>query len=72
MTYIYGTNYSSPIFASAVSLLNDGLIAAGKPVLGFWNTFLYSTGADVMNDITTGTIPDVTRMTFLQQRDGIL
>ncbi|KAH9173053.1 family S53 protease [Lactarius sanguifluus] len=40
-----------------VSLLNDRLIAAGKPVLGFLNPFLYSTGASALNDITTGGNP---------------
>ncbi|KAH8992221.1 subtilisin-like protein [Lactarius akahatsu] len=52
-----GTSCSSPVFASVVSLLNDRLIAAGKPVLGFLNPFLYSTGADALNDITTGGNP---------------
>ncbi|KZV99446.1 hypothetical protein EXIGLDRAFT_712134 [Exidia glandulosa HHB12029] len=32
-----GTSCSSPIFASMISLINDRLIAAGKPVLGFLN-----------------------------------
>ncbi|KAH9173055.1 family S53 protease [Lactarius sanguifluus] len=54
---VEGTSCSSPIFASVVSLLNDRLIAAGKPVLGFLNPFLYSTGASVLNDITTGSNP---------------
>ncbi|KAH9032915.1 family S53 protease [Lactarius pseudohatsudake] len=52
-----GTSCSSPIFASVVSLLNDRLIAAGKPVLGFLNPFLYSTGASALNDITIGGNP---------------
>ncbi|KAH8992200.1 peptidase S8/S53 domain-containing protein [Lactarius akahatsu] len=52
-----GTSCSSPIFASVVSLLNDRLIAAGKPVLGFLNLFLYSTGASALNDITIGSNP---------------
>ncbi|KAI0294269.1 family S53 protease [Multifurca ochricompacta] len=52
-----GTSCSSPTFASIVSLLNDRLIAAGKPVLGFLNPFLYSTGASALNDITTGSNP---------------
>ncbi|KAH9059257.1 subtilisin-like protein [Lactarius vividus] len=54
---VEGTSCSSPIFASVVSLLNDRLIAAGKPVLGFLNPFLYSTGASALNDITTGSNP---------------
>ncbi|KAJ3488113.1 hypothetical protein NLI96_g3093 [Meripilus lineatus] len=52
-----GTSCSSPIFASVVALLNDRLVAAGKPVLGFLNPFLYSTGASALNDITTGSNP---------------
>ncbi|KAJ7205521.1 peptidase S8/S53 domain-containing protein, partial [Mycena pura] len=32
-----GTSFSSPIFASIIALINDRLIGAGKPVLGFLN-----------------------------------
>lgn len=53
---VEGTSCSSPIFASVISLLNDRLIAAGKPVLGFLNPFLYSS-TSVLNDITTGSNP---------------
>ncbi|KAN0142014.1 family S53 protease [Lactarius tabidus] len=52
-----GTSCSSPIFASVISLLNDRLISAGRPVIGFLNPFLYSTSASVLNDITTGSNP---------------
>lgn len=52
-----GTSCSSPIFASVIALLNDRLIAAGKPTLGFLNPFLYSTGASALNDVTTGDNP---------------
>lgn len=48
-----GTSASTPTFASIISLINDRLIAAGKPVLGFLNPFLYST-ASSFTDITTG------------------
>lgn len=54
---VAGTSCSSPIFASVIALLNDKLAAAGKPVLGFLNPFLYSTGASALNDITTGSNP---------------
>ena len=54
---VAGTSCSSPIFASVISLLNDRLVAAGKPVLGFLNPFLYTTGASALNDITTGSNP---------------
>lgn len=46
-----GTSISAPIFASAIAVLNDQLIAAGGHSLGFLNPFLYSTGAAGLNDI---------------------
>ncbi|KAJ7733665.1 family S53 protease [Mycena metata] len=55
---VNGTSAASPIFASMVALLNDRLIAAGKPVLGFLNPFLYSTaGRAAFTDITSGNNP---------------
>ncbi|KJA22321.1 hypothetical protein HYPSUDRAFT_139376 [Hypholoma sublateritium FD-334 SS-4] len=55
---VAGTSCASPIFASVVSLLNDRLIAAGQPALGFLNPFLYSAvGSAALNDITTGDNP---------------
>ncbi|KAJ7183697.1 family S53 protease [Mycena filopes] len=55
---IEGTSASTPILASIFALLNDRLIAAGKPVLGFLNPFLYSdTGRAAFTDITSGTNP---------------
>ncbi|KAJ7064080.1 family S53 protease-like protein [Mycena amicta] len=55
---VHGTSCSSPIFASMIALLNDRLIAAGKPVLGFLNPFLYSpAGRAAFTDITTGNNP---------------
>ncbi|KAK0186036.1 family S53 protease-like protein [Armillaria mellea] len=53
---IGGTSCSSPIFASIISLINDRLIAAGKPVLGFLNPFLYANPTTFF-DITTGNNP---------------
>ncbi|KAH8978043.1 family S53 protease [Lactarius hatsudake] len=66
---VEGTSRPSPIFASVVSLLNDRLITAGKPVLGFLNPFLYSTGerAERYHDWQQ---PDAARMAFLQQWEG--
>ncbi|KAJ7092304.1 family S53 protease [Mycena belliarum] len=53
-----GTSCASPIFASMVAVVNDRLIAAGKPVLGFLNPFLYSpAGRAAFTDITSGTNP---------------
>jgi len=48
-----GTSCASPTFASVISLLNDELISAGRPVLGFLNPWLYS-AAWALNDITVG------------------
>ncbi|KAF7368433.1 Family S53 protease-like protein [Mycena venus] len=49
-----GTSASSPTFASIIALINDRLISAGKPVLGFLNPFLYSKGASAFTDIMIG------------------
>lgn len=53
---VAGTSCASPIFASQVALVNDRLIAAGKPVLGFLNPFLYA-NPSIFTDITTGSNP---------------
>ncbi|KAH9944747.1 family S53 protease [Amylocystis lapponica] len=52
-----GTSCASPAFASVVSLINDRLLAAGKPALGFLNPWLYSTAAGALNDVTSGNNP---------------
>ncbi|KAJ6535510.1 family S53 protease [Mycena capillaripes] len=52
-----GTSCSAPSFASIISLLNDELIAAGKPPLGFLNPFLYSTARSAFSDVTSGSNP---------------
>ncbi|KAJ7362345.1 subtilisin-like protein [Mycena albidolilacea] len=53
-----GTSCASPIFASMIALVNDRLLAAGKPVLGFLNPFLYSTtGRTSFTDVTSGHNP---------------
>jgi tripeptidyl-peptidase-1 len=52
-TPVVGTSCSSPIFASVIGLLNDALISAGKPPLGFLNPWLYSTAASALTDITS-------------------
>ncbi|KIK59918.1 hypothetical protein GYMLUDRAFT_44403 [Collybiopsis luxurians FD-317 M1] len=51
--YINGTSCSGPIFASMVALVNDRLIAAGRPPLGFLNPFLYK-NTQIFTDITDG------------------
>lgn len=49
-----GTSASTPTASSVISLVNDALIAAGKPALGFLNPWLYSTGYAAFTDITSG------------------
>ncbi|KAF7306473.1 Family S53 protease-like protein [Mycena indigotica] len=48
-----GTSASSPSFAGLVALINDKLVAAGKPTLGFLNPFLYA-NEGAFTDITAG------------------
>ncbi|KAF8198253.1 family S53 protease-like protein [Mycena galopus ATCC 62051] len=50
---ISGTSASTPLFASIIALINDRLLAAGKPVMGFMNPFIYS-NPEVFTDITSG------------------
>jgi tripeptidyl-peptidase-1 len=49
-----GTSASSPTFAGIIALINDRLVQAGRPVLGFLNPFLYSTASTAFTDITIG------------------
>ncbi|GJC97742.1 pro-kumamolisin [Colletotrichum higginsianum] len=50
-----GTSASAPIFAAVVALVNDALVAEGKPTLGFLNPWLYAGGgAKAFRDITVG------------------
>ena len=53
---VFGTSASSPMFVSMVALINDQLLSAGRPTLGFLNPLLYSraAAAGVFNDITVG------------------
>ncbi|KAF8488528.1 family S53 protease [Gautieria morchelliformis] len=53
---VAGTSCSSPIFASTIALLNAELLAAGKPVMGFLNPFIYA-NPGIFTDITTGSNP---------------
>ncbi|KAJ6528373.1 subtilisin-like protein, partial [Mycena vulgaris] len=58
LTLVDGTSCASPIFASMIALINDRLLAAGKPVLGFLNPFLYSpVGRAAFTDVTSGHNP---------------
>jgi len=49
-----GTSASCPTVAGVLALVNDALVAAGKPVLGFLNPWLYSKGYAAFNDILSG------------------
>ncbi|RDX54178.1 subtilisin-like protein [Lentinus brumalis] len=55
---VVGTSTAAPTFASIIALLNDQLLTAGKPKLGFLNPLLYSsTSAAAFTDITSGSNP---------------
>ncbi|KAJ5949891.1 Peptidase S8/S53 subtilisin/kexin/sedolisin [Penicillium verhagenii] len=55
LSAVDGTSCAAPTFAGVIALVNDALIQAGKPALGFLNPWLYSTsGQAALNDITTG------------------
>lgn len=54
---VSGTSASSPAFASVISNLNDYLLSQGKAPLGFLNPWLYKTGLQGLNDITSGRNP---------------
>lgn len=49
-----GTSASAPTIASVFSLVNDALIAKGKPTLGWLNPWLYSKGYVAFNDVVEG------------------
>jgi len=52
-----GTSASAPSFSAVMSLLNDQLLNAGKPVLGFLNTWIYQTASanpTAFFDVTVG------------------
>ncbi|KAJ6035916.1 hypothetical protein N7540_000195 [Penicillium herquei] len=49
-----GTSAATPIFGGIIALLNDARLRAGKPVLGFLNPFIYSSGYKALRDITAG------------------
>ena len=49
-----GTSVSAPTFAAVVALVNDALIAEGRPSMGFLNPWLYSEGYKAFTDVTSG------------------
>ncbi|MCJ1251793.1 hypothetical protein MMC30_009031 [Trapelia coarctata] len=60
-TYLVdGTSASAPTFAGIVVLVNDALLARGRPPMGFLNPWLYSVGGpggafrDIREGVSTG------------------
>ncbi|KAI1342955.1 tripeptidyl-peptidase 1 precursor [Xylariaceae sp. FL0016] len=51
---ISGTSASCPLTGGILALVNDALLAAGKPALGFLNPWLYAKGFQGLTDITGG------------------
>ena len=51
---VVGTSLASPTVASIFALVNDRLVSAGRPPLGFINLWLYKEGYKAFTDITTG------------------
>jgi tripeptidyl-peptidase-1 len=51
---ISGTSASCPLTAGIFALVNDALLASGKPALGFLNPWLYKKGYQGLTDITKG------------------
>lgn len=49
-----GTSCAAPTAASVLTLVNDALIAAGKPTLGFLNPWLYKKGYKAFTDVVSG------------------
>ncbi|KAF2424879.1 subtilisin-like protein [Tothia fuscella] len=51
---IGGTSASCPAFSAVIALVNDALIADGKPVLGFLNPWIYGGAHKALTDVTSG------------------
>jgi tripeptidyl-peptidase-1 len=49
-----GTSAASPAFAAVIGLVNDALLAEGKPVLGFLNPWIYGGAYEALNDVVSG------------------
>ncbi|KAK5691840.1 hypothetical protein LTR97_011011 [Elasticomyces elasticus] len=54
VTTVGGTSASSPTFAAVIALVNDALIAAGRPALGFLNPWIYGGAYKALTDVTSG------------------
>ncbi|KAL6889192.1 peptidase S8/S53 domain-containing protein [Trichoderma evansii] len=53
---IGGTSLSSPVFASAITLINEARLEAGKSTLGYLHPVLYA-NPQVFHDVTVGNNP---------------
>jgi tripeptidyl-peptidase-1 len=51
---VAGTSASTPAFAAIIALVNDALITAGRPTMGFLNPWLYGGGYEAFTDILSG------------------
>ena len=49
-----GTSASTPTASAILALVNDALLAAGKPSLGFLNPWLYKKGFEAFTDVLSG------------------
>jgi len=55
---INGTSAATPVFSAVIALVNDRLLAAGRPGLGFLNPLLYSEqGTAALTDVISGHNP---------------
>ena len=52
--HVDGTSASAPQMAAVVALVNDALLAEGRPPLGFLNPWLYREGWKAFTDVTIG------------------
>jgi subtilase family serine protease len=57
--YTWGTSAASPLWAGYLALVNQQVVAAGKPLIGFINPAFYNIGQSSLynscfNDITSG------------------
>lgn len=51
-----GTAISTATMAAIIALVNDALLAVGKPALGFMNPWLYMTGFQGFTDVKKGSV----------------
>jgi kumamolisin len=49
-----GTSWSAPVWAALCARINDALVRAGKPPLGFLNPRLYALQGSCFRDVTVG------------------